>query len=296
MIKYFTFLWVILLASDKLLAGAACCASKGEFPTLITDHSQSQFSVSLTGSTIIGTSDQSGKSAFFHSEKYDRSFVFNGGAATKISERMQLGVGFPLVFKNSRDLNRKASEKGIGDPSIALGFEIIDPHYGSIPQTMAVLSLGIPAGTSPLETDAAISSVAPGSGHWTLQTGLISLQSWGNWSGSAQALAQYSFAEARINPGWNLAGKLRGGRSFLSQKLFFGLGVGPKWQQAQTQEDVFGKSKKGYRLAWDTGIEASLRVIRDLSISLAYNDQTLLGPTRRSSLSRSLGLSLQLRQ
>jgi len=288
---------------QRVEAGAACCAGKGDFPSLITDHSRSQYSLSAVASTIIGSSNENGNSEFFHSDKYERSFILNGSVTTRLSEEFQIGVNFPFVIKDTRDLNRKSKSQGIGDPSISIAYEIIDHHSQSLPQTLLVLSASLPAGTSHHESEEAIPSSAVGSGHWALQTGLISFYSWENWSTSAQALAQYSFPQdfdskrgkVKVAPGWNTSGKIRIGYSLWHKRLFLGLGLGPRWQEAQTQKDIFGKSKTGHRLAWDASAELNLLLTDASSLAITYLDQTLVGPTRRSPLSRSLSLGFQIR-
>jgi len=302
--KYLCSLILFLLVSESLHAGAACCAAKGDLPSLIIDHSQNQFSISVTGSTVIGTSDRNGDSEFYHSEKFDRSLSVSGTATTKLSESFQLGASFPFLIKSSRDLNRRANTKGIGDPSLSLGYELVDHHYGRLPQTFLAFALGIPVGDSPEDSGLLIPDASVGSGHWTLQTGVVSLQSWESWSASFQALAQYSIPKEiesntqkiEIHPGWTLGAKLRGGKNFFNQKFYLGLGLGPKWQEAQIRKDVFGTSKKGNRLVWDASIDANLVLRDELSVALTYSDQTLIGPTHRSPLSRSLGLSFQARK
>ncbi len=293
----------ILVHSD-VWAGGACCSAGTNFPSLITNDDRAQIGLSVSGSSLIGISDRSGDVEFYHDEQFDRSLTTSLSGASLISDRFQVGARLPFVFRDVKDMNRESSSSGIGDLSLAFSFEALPQLFYNPWQPKVFLSIGLvlPTGANKYESTETLFSDAVGKGHWTPQINAIALQVWGDWDASVAGLAHYSFAETfessrgaiKIKPGFGLSSQARLGYSLGRTGLRLGAHLGPQWQQAQKESDQFGERQQAHRLVWDAGLEANYGISSTQSLSLAYQDQTLIGPTNNTELSRGLSLNYRM--
>jgi len=71
--------------------------------------------------------------------------------------------------------------------------------------------------------------------------------------------------------------------------------VGPAWRQGG-ESVLYGEASVGVdRLVWDATIEANFMIGTAVSLSAFLTDQSLLGPSNNTMLSRSVGLTIQYR-
>ena len=281
---------------------ASCCGGGANFPALITGDYKSQLSAAFSTSAVIGHTDENNQSYFHADDNNEDSQTIRLIGSTMISERTQLGASLPFSRRviDRSGVNRKDS--GLGDIEFHGAYEIL-PEYGySVwkPRGFLFSSLTLPTGPS-IHDEEVVTSIerARGKGFTTLKTGLSFFKVWGNWDGQILAQVEKSFDRTFRYSGQEVTKKsdlswgalLAFGHSPFASDFRWGLSIAPYYRGAiKNQSDV---ELAESQLVWDANISLSYMFSFDWSVNLIYSDQTIIGPSKNATLSRSSTLSFQ---
>lgn len=292
--------------------GAACCGGGFSTPSLIMGDSRSQFTQTLSqNQTVIDRVDAKG---IWHPSKIDSKLSTYRLDYAYAFELSQIGVSIPIVQKE----RGAYSSSGIADSQISWGYEFLPDwdYHPWRPKGVGFLQLIIPSGNFNDSSDMG-GAENLGQGHWGIGAGTVFIKNISKWDFSANLDAHHFMPRSTrsndftgtIQPGYG--GHLGAGLGW--NKKDFRLGSSVEWtmEQAMTLKaepnhfsspgaeenytTVFinfsytpsNKSKNIY--------QEENNLFSNISYSLSWADQTLLGHPTNTSLGRTLSFSLQKR-
>lgn len=285
-----------LLLGAARARGAACCGGGGSFPTLLLGDDRAQMGLSGAYSSVIGDAPATGRAVWRAPSDSESVSTTTASGAWLISDRWQLGASLSLVSRARSTLLSAAHSTGLGDLSCTAGFEAW-PEYDFSnwrPRGFAYALLVAPTGGDVYTATAPFAVDARGKGLWHGEVGVYLLKSRGPWDASLRAALGHGLTrDLRSTDGTALT--IRPG---LDATVAFGFGYSPgegDWRCGLSINPVFEGTSNvaSSKLAWNTGLDVSRVIERSWVISLAYTDQTLLGPAHNVSLDRSLALALR---
>lgn len=295
-----------LLGFVRAASAAPCCGGASALPQLITGDDRAQVSASLSHGNVIGDAPPQGIPVFRAASDSERVQILRFDAAYLVEERLQVGMGLPIV-RRSRNFSEKdgSSATGLGDLGASAAYEFLPQWTYSAwkPRGFVFTQITVPTGPSIYDASQSHLVDARGRGYWSAAAGVAFVKSWGNWDALASIEGHRSFSRTvsssdgqsiSLHPGWGASALLGGGFSPGGGDLRLGLSLSPVHEGAI---DVEGgvTSRSEAQLVWNTSAQVGYLLSPEWSSSLAYTDQTLLGPARNVSLSRTVMLSLQHR-
>lgn len=294
----------ILLIKVLIIVAAPCCGGGGNLPGLILGNERVQMSLSGTYSSVVGDTPTSGGSTFRADDDTEESYLLGLSAGFLISDRWQAGASLSTGYRNLDRPSVKNSGAGIGDLKLHLGYEFLPVWTYSAwkPKGFVFAHLNAPTGKSTHDSSEAGAVDAFGQGFWSTGLGVVLVKSWRYWDASLSVQGQYSFPQSfdsprpiYIEPGFQASGQVGAGVSPWAGPFRVGVRVGPAWRDGGSSR-LYGETNDGvYRLVWDAAAEINLMIGDTISLAANYTDQTLLGPTKNTALSRSGGMTVQYR-
>ncbi len=284
-------MWLIL--SQALIAGAACCSSGATFPSILGFSDRLQLGTTLTGSSSVGASNSQGDSFFFNNEEADRSLLHSVYGSFRLGDSWQGGATVNWFTRQKESYDTSESSTGLADTSLYLGYEFDSHLILSITQVIPTAENSFES-TRPLRTD------AMGRGLWTTSATLMWRDTRGLWDHHLAGALRYGWAnrfdrpqtgEVSVDSVWGASAIVGGGYQWPFKRIRSGLGVGLQWDQGLTERDRFQVRSSSYKMVWDLVADLSLPLLDFGNFSIAYKDQTLLGPTQNADLSRSVSVA-----
>jgi hypothetical protein len=290
-------LFLVILTIQKAWS-AACCGGGANFPSLILNDDAAHLGFSASATKTVGDAPQNGKAVFRSSNDKEWVHTFNLDAAVLISDRWQIGGNIPYVHRSRSTSSDSASEWGWGDISTSLGFEYLPEYSYSIwkPRGFLFLQSTLPTGGNVYESDQPFGVDARGKGFYTFSLGTILLKSWRAWDSSFRFAVNKSLdrsftaadgSEVDVKPGYDIISSLGLGWSPGMGNWRMGLMINPIY----TTPSNIGR----YKLVWNTSLDVSYLMASKYLLGISYNDQSLLGPAKNTSLDRGLRLFMRLR-
>jgi len=288
------------LEAFLLVAGGPCCSAGSANVSLLTSDAKAQVSLGLSGAWIVGSTPESGPTVFYD-QTSETSGTSSFSGAISVSERFQLGANLPLIWRSVERSRNRASSTGIGDLKLNLGYEVLPELYYSAwrPKGFLYFFTQIPTGSSKNESASFLHEDAFGRGFFALGLGTLFLKRWKNIDASASFEIRYSIPrsfeqnsiETRYSPGFGGSSSFAAGYTFGRSGFRTGLRVGPNIEGPEEYRSDFFSGERSYRMVWDTSAEATYSVSGNTSIGISYSDQTLLGPTKNTDLTRAVAMS-----
>ena len=288
--------FVCIISSSSRLHAAACCGGGASFPSLILSDDKAQIGLSAAYAKVIGDSPSSGKPVFRSANDKETIQTYTLDGATLVSDRWQIGTSIPYIRRSRTTSSAENSEWGLGDVSATLGFEALPEFSYSRwkPRGFLFFQLTTPTGGYIYESTAPFAVDARGKGFYTLSLGSFLIKSWGSWDASFRFALNKSLDRSfkaadgstiNIRPGLDFNAAIGAGFSPGGGDWRIGLSINPTYT---------GSTNVGhYKLVWNSSLDVSRIIVRRWVLGLSYNDQTLLGPAKNTSLERSLALSLR---
>lgn len=276
---------ILIFFLSKEVFPAACCGGGGALPSIILNDDRWSLKAGASSAFAVADSESSGESRWRDDPFSDRSMTYTLSGVFRISDRFQSGLR--TAFRERRLENR--SHQAFGDSRFDISLEPFPPYTYQAwrPRFFLLGSLQIPTGSSTYEVqDPNLEST--GSGFYTPGVGLLIQKTFDVWDyliyGELKFQLSRDFDRDRIKPGKIYSGRAGIGYSF---KVFrWGLSAGPSYEEKK--EFVRGRSMQPTKMLWDADIDMSVRFSDEVSSSIAYADQTLIGPTWNARLERSL--------
>ena len=297
------FLFLFFNAGAAL--GAPCCGGSSAIPTLITGDDRAQVQASLSHGSIIGDAPAHGIPVFRSGADSEDLNVFNLAGAYRITDRTQVGLGIPIVARSRQTPTVETSASGLGDVILDLAYEALpDFTYSEWrPKGLVFLQATLPTGPSTYDSTLPFQIDARGRGFFTIGAGCAFLKNLANWDFLFNLEVHRSFRRTvtsqdggslTLSPSFGGTAMLGAGYSPSGGRFRIGAGLSPIYEGAM---DVSGgiQSTSEPQLSWGVSVQAGYLISDNWSATLAYTDQTLLGPAQNVSLSRSVAISLQRR-
>jgi hypothetical protein len=293
-----------LLIEGLLIVTAPCCSGGGSMPGLILGNEKAQFSLQASFGSVVADASVTGGTRFRESSDDEDSLTMGVAGGFLLSDRWQTGAALNLGHRTLDRSSVKSSGSGLGDLKLHLGYEALPLWSYSRwkPKGFLFFNLVAPTGASTHDSEKPGAADAFGAGFWSAGLGVLFVKTWTSWDVSLFSQGQYSLPrtfksprEIRVEPGFQSASQFGIGWSPGAKALRVGARVGPSWREGGRSR-LYGETTKGvHRLVWDSMFELSYMVADHISASASYNDQTLLGPRKNSSLSRVGSVSVQYR-
>ncbi len=286
---------------------APCCGGSSALPQLITGDDRAQVTAGMSESRVIGDAPSAGIPVFRAdgNREVTRSFRMDG--AYLLSDRFQVGAGTSLL-RRSRSLASDpegVAATGLSDLMANAAYEFMPQWTYSpwLPRGFVFSQVLVPMGPSVYDAHQTYLVDARSRGFWTVAAGFALVKTWGNWDALMSAEVHRPFARSfsgsdgqtlALEPDLGASGTAGIGFSPMGGSLRLGLSLAVVHEGEIQARGEFGSRSESQRV-WNASAQAAYLISSDWSTSLAYADQTLVGPAKNTSLSRSLSLTLQRR-
>jgi hypothetical protein len=291
--------WLAAFAAAGITShawAAPCCAGSSAAPALITGDEASLLSATISQGSVIGDAWSSGLAVFRDPGDAEVTRTLKLEGALLLSDRWQAGATLPLVQHDLHRPGAVADRAGLGDVGLSVGYEALPEWtYTEIqPRGWVFLRATLPTGRSALSSQAPGGADVTGQGLTSVGLGALLLKRWSRWDVSLTpefhvSVADAAGARAGVGAGLGLAV----GRRLGDWRV--GVRTQPQWDGPRKIQGPGGPEETDRRSVWETGLDVTAPVGDDWSLTAAYTDETLLGPARNTSLSRTVALTLQTR-
>ncbi|MGE0615053.1 MAG: serine protease spb1 [Bacteriovoracia bacterium] len=294
---------LLLIVSEA--AAAPCCGGSASLPTLITGDDQAQLSFSVSRASVIGDAPAAGLPVFRSSRDAETTETLKLDGAWMLSERWQAGASLPVLWRARETTTSSARSQGLGDVSVSAAYEFLPERTYSVWRPRGFFFLQSTLPTSPSIHDAVAPYLvdARGRGFFSVAGGAAFVKVLGNWDLLLTAELHRAFARTfqdadgsitRFFPGWGGSALLGAGWSPGGGAFRLGLSFAPVFEGAITSEGGVNTTSSS-QLVWNSSAQFAYAFDEAWATNVAYTDQTLLGPARNVSLSRTVIFSLQKR-
>ncbi len=297
---------VFLNFSGSAAWAAPCCSSNAAAPSLISGDHATQFTFTTSQSSVIGDAPSSGPAVFRSSSDSEVTRTYRIDYASVISDLYQAGVSLPIVSRNVETNRKTDSATHIGDIRITGTYEFLPEWSYSAwkPKGYAFLQYTLPTGRSIYESRSILAADATGEGFHTITAGALFVKTYRAWDFSAvpeihrslnRTFSDTAGESVSVAPGMGASLAVGAGYSPRMGNLRVGLRLQPVVNASKTVRSTSGVNETGFQKTWNTSLELSYLISDEWSVNSSYTDQTLLGPARNSTLSRTFALGLQMR-
>lgn len=275
-----------------VLEAAACCSGGSAIPNLMVGDDRFHLSAAFDAGFVVGEVDQNGESVFYDEAMNERLMGVNLGGALRLHPQWQVGLKLPFRMRHFESQSRQ----DLGDIKAHLVFEPF-PLYSYSPWRPKLFVFGamtFPTGRSSYETQQ-VRLDSFGRGFYAPSLGFLLSKEWRRFDVFASGEWIYQirrrFTAESVDPGSLFSAGVGGGYRLGSWRL--GASVGPNYEQTKQFERANRKGPS--KLVWDATAELSYNWSEHMSTSLAYLDQSLVGPARNVDMVRSFSLSFLYR-
>lgn len=296
----FGFGWMGCLSAGPVSA-APCCSSNAVAPALLTGDERLLLGASFSREVVVGDAPENGSLLLRARNDEEVTSTLRLDAAVLLEDRWQAGAIIPLMQRSISRAGLQDDATMIGDLRLNVAYEAIPEWEYSTwkPKGFVFTQLTLPTGRSIHESRTYSAVDVAGTGFVSLSFGALLVKRWSTWDVFLLPEVRYSFEREfrsqddsfSISPGWGAAVAI--GAGWNSGAWRTGLRLHPSYAQAATTRWVNAESRSAHRLSWNTSADLSFMFDEDWTLAANYTDQTLLGPTVNSTLSRSFTLSLQ---
>ncbi|OUR98520.1 hypothetical protein A9Q84_03665 [Halobacteriovorax marinus] len=245
---------------------------------------------------MIGQTYGDSEPVFFNDNKTYNTNTLSLKGAYLISSLWQFGLEASFLSKDNTYNSTAESNSSLADTSLSLTFELFPEEYFSVwkPRVFIFVRQLFPTGKSNYESDSELLSDVSGKGHYITSSGLILSKVYRSidW----QLFFEYKYLyKTKVNQ-MEIAGHTgftTGGSLGLSPAgTNFRLGVGITNFYFDSKEILIKNQKQASseEQYWDSSFTVNY-LHKDSTYSLTYTDQTLLGPSQNTTLSRTISLS-----
>ena len=280
---------------------ASCCGGGANFPGLITGDYKSQFVSSINHSSIIGHTNSNKESIFHSKDNNERSQTLKLTGTMQVSDLWQAGLSLPIVRKSFNRPGNTNTHSGLGDIELHGAYEFLPEYsYSSWrPRGFLFVSATLPTAPSINDPDVILEvERARGQGFMVLKSGFSFFKVLGNWDFQLLGQLEKPFARTfqtkgssiQKHPGLGWSALASFGHSPFGGDFRWGMAFAPSSKAAVRNSENTLLSDSQF--VWDTTLSLSYLVNFDWSVNFNYTDQTILGPSKNATLSRSSALSI----
>ncbi len=289
--------FALIIVSSFFLSTAyasSCCVANAGLPQFMTLPAKWQITTTASQARVIGDTSTKGRSVFRGSNNREKTTQLGGGIAWAKGP-WQLNASFAYAQKERQLGDKTAASTGATDPSFAVVREIPTGRFGH--RVWSFVRHIFPAADSVYDTQDELSTNSIGAGR--PQTGLGALYMWNARYFDAQALAEAHLGHANQRGDTRLGsqpgGSMGAGVGWVKSKWRLGSLITARWEASSTVKQEGRETRTGRIQVWDSTLSLGRQIDAFQNAALSYNDQTLLGPARNTTLSRSFSLLWQWR-
>ena len=286
----------LLSVLPNVIWSAPCCTSSAGAPSLIIANDEAQISLGSRLFSVIGDSYKSSPAIFRAPYNKEKTTVLFVSGAYRLTPRWQIHFDLPFSLRSRSAVAASSSHESLADIVSGVAFEAIEEleYTPWKPRLLVFFDLIFPAGRSVYESRDPLGSDIHGKGFFSGQAGLYFWKVWDPWDASLLLSCQQGTSRKfggteRINPGNTLFASLNIGFKLL-RRLRMGLGIGPSYDSTIKINGVH--QPNSHKLVWNVSADAAVIISNNWKLNLSYSDQTLLGPTFNTTLSRGALFSL----
>lgn len=281
---------------------APCCAGSSSSASLILGDERVKMQASVSHGSVVADSPVRGLPTFRDEGTSEETQTLRLAGSHILGDRFQLGGSLSVLRHETSRQGSQSSQSSFGDVSANFGYEFLPEWDYSEwkPRGFAFLGLTLPTGKSIYESDALHAVDVSGEGFTAISLGTAFVKRFRAWDASFVSTLSLPFARdfetLRIDPTVGVDLILDVGYSFAGWYRA-GVFLEPVYQGTKTARDLESgsESKSASQLRWNTGLGLTRLTSDDWAFTLTYIDQTLVGPTRNTTLSRSASFSVTKR-
>ncbi|MBY0518636.1 MAG: hypothetical protein K2P81_17125 [Bacteriovoracaceae bacterium] len=282
--KFVLIIFFSLYLTD--LKAASCCVANAGLPQLITLPAKWQITSQLSHSQVIADTNPKG-STVFRGDNNKEQVTTLAGSVAWAKGLWQLNSSFAWAQKNRRLGDQEASSVGASDPSVAVVREIPTGHFGH--RIWSFLRHVFPAANSIYDSQNALATQSLGAGR--PQTGLGALYVWNGRFFDAQMVSEihlgHGNTRGQTHLGAQPGGSIGAGGGWVKKKWRTGVMLTSRFEGASQITQDGEKSSTSRIQVWDSNFSLGRQLDAFSNIAISYNDQTLFGPARNTTLTRS---------
>lgn len=276
--------------------GAACCGGSSAIPSLITGDNEAQLSLSQSYGKVIGRTYSKNTNIFYSDTKKYKTYTTSIKGAYLLSPLLQIGGGISLLHKSHGEGSVNESDTLIGDTDISVGYEFLPEKFFSVwkPRGFVYLKHVLPTGKSNHETETSLLTDVSGKGQHISSLGLVFTKIYKSIDWQIFSEFKYLFSET-INQ--------KDISSSLGDSLGYNIGYSPNNGAIRLSHGVTRHHFEDKEITVNNSNQDSAReeywdfelglayMINDSTFTVSYTDQTLLGDTENTTLSRTISIS-----
>lgn len=282
------------LIPAKLMA-AACCGGGGSSANLIIGDYSSQFAVSSSYSNVVGDQSGADKVRFWNDGREQKTLTYKLSAATLIGERFQTGASGEYLQKRYEfSSGNKENSNHLGDTSLFVSYEMwTESFYRSWwPRFFISLTHTLPTGIGLYESQKRGMSDVNGLGRHQTQLGLHFYKRLPSFLLRSKIEVYQRFKKDKV--GSSNGGSFEIGIARLPPKSAWSYGIGVKTiinEGANVQEEQALVRTPQERF-FEVNPHVSYSFDNNWGVDASYTDQTIIGPVKNTTLSRTFALTL----
>ncbi len=276
--------------------GAACCGGSSAIPSLITGDNEAQFSLAQSYGKVIGRTYSKNRNVFYANNKDYKTLTTSFKGAYLITPLLQIGGGLSILKKDNSESSIEESETLLGDSDLSIGYEFLPETFYSVwkPRGFVYFKQVFPTGKSNYETKTSLLTDVSGKGQYSSALGLVFTKIYKSvdWQifGEYRYLYSEEINDTSISHSTGDALGYSVGYSPNNGAIRISHGVTRNHfsdKEIQVNNSNQNSSREEY---WDFELGLGY-MINDSTFSISYVDQTFLGSTENTTLSRTLSIS-----
>jgi len=281
--------------------GAPCCGGSSLLPSLVTGDDSAILSVTTSLDGVRNDVLPDGTSYVRGDDNIERTQTLKLSGAYRWADRWQSGVDIPLMRRYVSVAGQDATDTGLGDIGLNLGYEILPELSYSAwkPRGFLFARWLVPTGRSIYESSDPLGTDNFGKGFHALSLGTVLVKTWrsfdfllegeGHWT-LARTFVDATGNTTRFHSGWGASGLAAVGYSPGKGAMRIGTSLSPVYDAARTLENASQLGNTDSQLAWTLSFQASYQWSDEWTSTLSYADQTILGGAHNVTLSRTITL------
>ncbi len=276
----YSFKLILLFFVSKSYA-SSCCGGGGSSHKLIIADNKRELAFSQSFKDNLGETNKDGAASFNPRKIKDQSFTQTIEYKELITDRSQIGFSFFYQEKNLYKTGVTAKKSGPGDLSFSYNYEMLPERFYSayMPRVFTGVRLNYPFGKNLYNSKEPLKVDVIGSGQKTIGATIVAVKN--GWIGSL--LPTFVPKNSATPHYWiNTLG--------ISKSTVFDaitLGGGANWNYTSNKRRLANKIQN-----WDAIVFGNYQIFNQYNLGLNYTDNTLIGKSVNSPLSREIMFTL----
>jgi hypothetical protein len=286
---------ILLTLSSKVFA-AACCGGGAGQANILTEDYQARFSIAGMNSAVTHSADNQGDiSKRLNGDKEVVETISLSGSYM-ISDYWQVGAVLPYTVTSREKGLLSERSKSTGDFKFNVGFEFMPEFSFSLwkPRGFLFIEQTVPTTRSIHNSRRKLQTDSISKGFYTTSVGFLFKKKWSfmdlTFTSEYHRGLSRSFrgGSVKINPKGGYSSSVAVGNASLVNNVRFGGSIMYAKEDGYEYEELLDNGQSKYH--WELGAVVSYGM-GGYAVDLVYTDQSYLGVSKNTNLSKSLGIS-----